>query len=386
MFQTVATKQLLKALDKLEKGSLQLRLPDGKKIFFEGRMAGEKADIFIHNIKAIECVAKKGDIGLAESYRDGLWSTENLPALLTLALQNEKALQPFIYGGSISQMLARFRHFLNRNTRAGSRRNIHAHYDLGNDFYELWLDKTMSYSAAIYETQDEALEVAQHKKYDRMIDRLGRTSGNLLEVGCGWGGFAERASEKGDFGIKGITLSTEQQLYAQQRLNDKADIRLEDYRDQKGRFDHIVSIEMFEAVGEAFWPTYFDKLQSLLATRGKALIQTITIEEPYFEKYRSTGDFIREYIFPGGMLPTTERFRQEASKAGLAVADVFHFGQDYARTLREWLAAFDAKLPEVSALGYDEGFIRMWRFYLSACIASFDTKRTNVMQVELVHA
>ena len=206
-----------------------------------------------------------------------------------------------------------------------------------------------------------------------------------MEIGCGWGGFAERALAAGDFDLTGVTLSEQQHEFATQRLGNKADIRLEDYRHQNGKFDHIVSIEMFEAVGERYWATYFEKVKNMLSQNGKAMIQTITMNEKDFPRYRQGGDFIRSYIFPGGMLPSPSRFKEEAAKAGLRIADQYHFGLDYARTLQIWLDQFDAKIPEIKALGYDDGFIRLWRFYLAACAAGFRTGRTDVMQVELQH-
>lgn len=227
---------------------------------------------------------------------------------------------------------------------------------------------------------------AQHNKYDRILDRMETASGNVLEVGCGWGGFAERAHEKGDYALKGITLSDEQHDFAKARTNGYADIVLEDYRHQTGSYDRIVSIEMFEAVGERFWPTYFKKLGELMKPAGKAVIQTITINDTDFNRYRASGDFIRSFIFPGGMLPSPSRFRQEAAKAGLKVENEYFFGQDYARTLTEWLRTFDEKVDKVRALGFDEGFIRLWRFYLGACAGGFRAGRTNVMQVEVSHA
>ena len=244
----------------------------------------------------------------------------------------------------------------------------------------------MTYSSAIFKSPMENLTAAQHNKYDRIIDRMETDSGRLLEVGCGWGGFADRALQQGDYDIKGITLSEEQHNYAAERLGQNASIALEDYRHQKGKYDRLVSIEMFEAVGERYWPVYFKKMKELLAEKGKAVIQTITINEQDFDDYRVGGDFIRTYIFPGGMLPAPSKFREQAEKAGLRVNDEYYFGQDYARTLDCWLKSFDAKKEEIKNMGFDEGFIRLWRFYLAACSAGFKTGRTDVMQVELAHA
>lgn len=329
----------------------------------------------------------RGDVGLAEDYRDGQWESRDLEALFLNALQNEQALDAFIYGGAFGRMAARVLHFFRRNSRRGSRRNIAAHYDLGNAFYREWLDPTMTYSAALFRRGDEPLAQAQANKYQRILDELG-TPGHVVEVGCGWGGFAEQAARQG-YGVHGITLSQEQHAYATERLRafgDAARVSLTDYRDQGGRFDHLVSIEMFEAVGERYWPTYFRKVADLLHTKGRAVIQTITIAEPYFERYRRGGDAIRAFIFPGGMLPSVSRFKAGASSAGLAVSNAHGFGQDYARTLRHWLAAFEARAATLRQMGYDERFQRLWRFYLACCAASFQVGRTDVYQFTLARA
>lgn len=378
--------QLYQRLDNLESGQLTLTTPDGKTRIFEGKRTGENANIRLHDWGVVSNMIRKGDVGFAEDYRNGQWETDDLTALTTLGLNNQKALDQLIAGNNFSRTLSMLSYLLRLNTLKGSRKNIHAHYDLGNEFYQLWLDPTMTYSAAIYKTEQDTLAQAQYNKYDRIVDCLEHRTGNILEIGCGWGGFAERAIQKGDFEIKGITLSNEQHDYAKQRLNGSADIVLEDYRHQEGTFQNIVSIEMFEAVGERYWATYFDKLKSLLAQNGKAVIQTITIDEAYYPRYRRGGDFIRSFIFPGGMLPTPSVFRAQALKAGLKTRNSYFFGLDYARTLEEWLNNFDQKIDEVKALGFDDGFIRLWRLYLAGCIAGFKTGRIDVMQVELTHA
>ncbi|MEM6603731.1 MAG: cyclopropane-fatty-acyl-phospholipid synthase family protein, partial [Pseudomonadota bacterium] len=364
---------------------ISLTLPDGRTYDFGGDYPGAHADLHILDVKAIQAFVQKGDIGFAESYRDGLWTSSDLSNLFLFGLQNEKVLDRYIYGSFLGRIASRFAYIFTRNTVKGSQKNIHAHYDLGNEFYRLWLDPSMTYSSAIYENDNDDLTRAQYRKYDRITERLS-SSGRLLEVGCGWGGYADRALEKKDFGIKGITISQQQYDYAKDRLQSKADICLEDYRHQEGKYENIVSIEMFEAVGESFWPTYFSKLKSLLHERGKAIIQTITIDDSYFERYRKGGDMIRTYIFPGGMLPSWERFQEASQKVELKVSDKFAFGKDYAKTLEAWLERFDDKIEEVRALGFDQKFIRIWRFYLACCIASFKVERTNVMQIELQHA
>ena len=385
MFEKHITRRFLDALSHIEYGSITITTPDGHTHNYSGRHQSMHADIQLHDWRAIAALAASGDIGFAEAYRDGWWNSSNLTHLFYLGLQNEAVLSPYIYGGVFARIASKCAYFFTQNSLKGSRKNIHTHYDLGNDFYKLWLDPTMTYSSAIFAHENEALVPAQHRKYDRIIERMHR-SGNVLEIGCGWGGFAERALESGDYAIKGLTISTEQHAYATKRLQNSATVALEDYRLQQGKYHNIVSIEMFEAVGEKYWPVYFSKLKSLLAEGGRALVQTITMGEKHFEAYRKGGDAIRTFIFPGGMLPTPKHFEQACSKAGLKLTDSFAFGQDYARTLEHWLAAFEARLAEVRVLGFDEKFIRMWRFYLTSCIASFQIGRTNVMQMELQHA
>ena len=385
MFERRIEDQFLRTLDQVTHGALHVTMPDGKTRIFQGGLPGPAADLTVHDWRMVPALAAKGDIGLTEAYRDGWVDSSDLTALLTFGLANENALDRYLYGNKFQAMMVRILYLLNRNTRAGSRRNISAHYDLGNDFYKLWLDETMTYSSAMYQPGDD-LASAQRRKYDRIIEGLGSSSGRLLEIGCGWGGFAERALEKGDFAPKWLTLSTEQAAYARARLGAGAEVSLQDYRDERGRFDHIVSIEMFEAVGESFWPVYFAKLAETLSEKGRAIIQTITVADRYFPRYRKGGDMVRSFIFPGGMLPSPGRFHAEATRAGLRVQQAHAFGTDYARTLLEWLARFDREHAKIRALGYDEAFIRVWRFYLSACAASFAVGRTDVVQYQLAHA
>lgn len=385
MFDRRIQSQFLRSLDGVRHGSLTLTTPEGTRHDFAGPLPGPTATLDIRDWRMVPALAAKGDIGLTEAYRDGWCDTDDLEALLTFGLRNEDALDRYLYGRPFQALVVRALYLLNRNTRAGSRRNIAAHYDLGNDFYRLWLDETMTYSSALYGPADD-LAAAQTRKYDRILDGLTGASGQLLEIGCGWGGFAERALQRGDFAPRGLTLSREQAGFARTRLGSGADIALQDYRDQTGRFDHIVSIEMFEAVGERFWPVYFGKMAQLLSHRGAAMVQTITVADRYFARYRKGGDMIRSFIFPGGMLPSPERFRAEATRAGLAITDSFGFGADYARTLRDWLARFEDRLTEIRAMGFDDAFIRVWRFYLAACAASFSVGRTDVMQMRLAHA
>jgi cyclopropane-fatty-acyl-phospholipid synthase len=379
------TYQFLKSLEHIEFGSMDVTTPDGKLHQFRGAQSGTHSTLILHDWRAIPAFATKGDTGFAEAYRDGFWDSDDLANLFVVGLQNEKALNKYIYGSIIGRISARVSYLFTRNTLGGSKKNIHAHYDLGNNFYQLWLDESMTYSSALFTSPTEALVQGQHNKYDRILDRLG-DSGSLLEIGCGWGGFAERAVGKKDYGLKGLTLSPAQHDYATKRLGANAQIALEDYRIQQGKYNNIVSIEMFEAVGERYWPVYFNKIKSLLADRGKAVIQTITIRDEYFDAYRRGGDMLRTYIFPGGMLPSPSRFTEESQKAGLNITDTHAFGQDYARTLQHWLEVFEHKVHDIKTLGFDNKFTRLWRFYLTCCIASFKVGRTDVMQVELVHA
>jgi cyclopropane-fatty-acyl-phospholipid synthase len=258
------------------------------------------------------------------------------------------------------------------------------HYDVGNEFYSLWLDRSMTYSSALFGGSKLELEQAQRQKYDRILSRFSAPRANVLEIGCGWGGFAERAAED-SHRVTGITISPAQHRYASDRLKGAADIRLEDYRSSRGLFDMIVSIEMFEAVGERYWPKYFQVVAERLKRGGRAIVQTIAIRDEIFADYRTRSDFVRHYVFPGGMLPSLRRFREEAERAGLKVAEVFSFGKDYASTLREWSLRMQARKDDIVALGHDQRFFRNWQFYLGICAATFAVERTDVAQVELVH-
>lgn len=379
------TRTVFRLLDRLANGVLEVRLPDGSNWLF-GHGEGAGATLHVHDEALFSRVLARGDIGLAEAYLDGQWDTPDLAGLLGLLARNRDALRRAIYGSWRALLAARVRHWFNRNSRAGSKRNIMAHYDLGNDFYRLWLDPGMSYSAALYRPEDDgSLQAAQHAKYQRILGRLqARPGQRVLEIGCGWGGFAELAARDG-LQVTGLTLSPSQLEWAARRV-PQADLRLQDYRDTRERFDHVVSIEMFEAVGEQWWPSYFDTVARALRPGGKALVQTITIRDDLFAAYRRNTDFIQQYIFPGGMLPSRAAFRQAAARAGLRVCDEFGFGRDYALTLAAWRAAFDANWPQVAALGFDDTFRRLWRFYLAYCEAGFNAGSVDVVQFELAHA
>jgi len=377
------TRTVFGLLESLEHGRLEIVMPDGScTVFGEG---GSGVELHVRDQAMFGRVLARGDIGLAEAYLDGLWDASDITALLALLANNRKTLSRAIYGSWRRLFAARIRHWLNRNSRAGSKRNIMAHYDLGNDFYRLWLDESMTYSSALYRPQDDGtLFSAQQAKYARILERLRvPEGGRILEIGCGWGGFAEMATQAG-LGVTGLTLSPAQLLWAQRRV-PQADLRLQDYRDVQERFDGIVSIEMFEAVGEQWWPAYFAAVARALEPGGRAVIQSIVIRDDLFAAYRRGTDFIQQYIFPGGMLPSPSAFRAAAQAQGLRVTDEFAFGRDYGRTLAEWREAFEAQWPRIAAQGFDETFRRLWRFYLSYCEAGFLAGNIDVLQFELAH-
>jgi cyclopropane-fatty-acyl-phospholipid synthase len=373
------------ALSRLEAGRLEFVAPNGEVTIAGGKKPGPNARFHIHDWDVLRRIMARGDIGLGEEYIAGSWETDDVEALVSLFLLNLDHLENFSNGNFLNRLgFVIHNALVRRNSIAGSARNIKAHYDVGNDFYSLWLDKSMTYSSALYKGTD-ALYDAQLNKYDRILSKFDKPRANVLEIGCGWGGFAERAASA-DHHVTGLTISPSQHRFATDRLNGKADIRLEDYRKSKGTFDQIVSIEMFEAVGEHYWPQYFATVAERLKQGGRAVIQTITIRDELFSGYRNRSDFIRHYVFPGGMLPSLGRFREEAERAGLKFADAFSFGKDYARTLRDWSNRMQEKSAEIMALGHDQQFLRNWEFYLGICAASFNVARTDVVQVELVNA
>lgn len=367
-------------------GTLTLTTPSGETHVFKGETAGVDAAWTIHNAETYWAIGSRGDIGLGETYTAGLWDTPDLEVLFTSFIENMEYLERYAHGHFMSKIIfALVNNVFRRNSVKGSTRNIRQHYDVGNAFYKLWLDPSMTYSSAYFANDNTSLEQAQKQKYQRLLQKIGSGRENILEIGCGWGGFAEEAAANGHH-VTGITISQQQHAFASERLGNKADIQLKDYRRLSGKFSAIASIEMFEAVGKKYWPQYFQTLKNSLQDDGVAMIQTITIQDALFKGYTKRGDYIRHYVFPGGLLPSVERFKAQAEKAGLACRDVFLFGQDYARTLREWLVSFNKAEPAIRALGYDEPFLRSWRLYLAMCAASFACSRTDVMQVELVHA
>jgi cyclopropane-fatty-acyl-phospholipid synthase len=333
---------------------------------------------------------KAADIGLAECHRDGRLHTSNLTAFLELCALNQRALEAVFYGKPLVALFFRLRHMLRANSRRQAKKNISAHYDLSNDFYQLWLDRTMTYSSAMFNgDHTQSLDAAQTAKYERILQVLNPKAGEtILEIGCGWGGFAEHAAKTRGVRVTGITLSTEQLDFARARmvrqdLDQLVTLRLVDYRDVNASFDYIVSIEMFEAVGERYWPTYFRALHDRLKPNGRAVIQAITIDDEAFPRYRATSDFIREYIFPGGMLAPVSRFVAEAKTARLSAGQPYRFGLDYAETLKRWHDVVNQHVNEIKQHGFDDKFLQLWRFYLCYCEVGFRTGRTDVMQIEL---
>ncbi|HEU0162011.1 MAG TPA: cyclopropane-fatty-acyl-phospholipid synthase family protein [Rhizomicrobium sp.] len=375
-----------KAIGGLEYGTLEFIAPNGEITIAAGRLPGPSARFAIQDWDVLRRIMARGDIGLGEEYIAGSWSTDSVERLVSLFLLNLDHFSDFSDGNILNRIgFVIHNAFVRRNSIAGSSRNIQDHYDVGNDFYSLWLDPSMTYSSALYDGTEE-LYRAQQNKYERILSRFDSPKADVLEIGCGWGGFAERASAD-NHRVTGLTISPAQHRFATERLkNTSAEIRLEDYRRSSGTFDNIVSIEMFEAVGEHYWPAYFHTVKERLKRGGRAVIQTITIRDELFAGYRTRSDFVRHYVFPGGMLPSLARFRQEAEKAGLKFAGAFGFGKDYARTLREWLVRMQAREAEIKALGHDQQFLRNWEFYLGICAATFEVARTDVVQVELVNA
>ena len=391
-----AARAVLHLMRRIKHGLLDVQLPDGSTLHLGTAVDGSpRAAIRLRNWNACTAALKSGDIGFAESFIAGDWTTPDLPALLALFIANRDDVESVIYGSWWGSLLYRARHLLRRNSRRGSRKNIHAHYDLGNEFYRLWLDPTMNYSSAWFQAELSGdrggdLSQAQQAKMRRALAECGvRPGSRVLEIGCGWGALAELAA--GEFGadVTGVTLSHEQLAWAQRRLSSAklgADLRLQDYRDLEaadGSFDAIVSIEMFEAVGREYWPGFFETVRRQLKPGGRACIQSITIRDDLFERYVRSTDFIQQYIFPGGLLPSPNAFREAARRSGLRVVNELEFGLDYAETLRRWRAAFFAQEAAVRQLGFDTRFVRIWEFYLGYCEAAFATGNTGVMQFTL---
>ena len=385
-----AARTVLKLLQRLRHGSLTLQCPDGAMQRFGGD-AQPHATLALRNWNVCSAVLKSGDIGFAESFIAGDWTTPNLTELLRVLVKNRTEVESVIYGTWAGRLWYRLKHMLHRNTRANSQKNIHAHYDLGNAFYRLWLDETMNYSAAIFKGDlTQPMAQAQTTKMRRALQLAGVNAGDrVLEIGCGWGALAEMATMEAGASVVGVTLSTEQLAFAQERMQSlgvthQVDLRLQDYRDiQDAPFDAICSIEMVEAVGREYWPTYFATVARLLKPNGRACVQSIVIDDALFERYVHSTDFIQQYIFPGGCLPCPREFRLQAAAAGLDVVDEYAFGHDYAETLRRWRDAFMTHRAQVLQGGFDERFVHIWEFYLAYCEAAFDENNIDVVQYTL---
>ena len=387
-----AARTVFALLKNLHHGTLDVQMPDGAQTRFGSGAADEpKAALRLIDWQVCSAALKSGDIGFAEAYIEGHWTTPDLAGLLRLFIANRDAMESVIYGTWWGSLAYRLKHLLHRNSRSGSKKNIHAHYDIGNPFYRLWLDETMNYSSALF-NGDFSLPspMAQTAKVRRALHECGLQRGErVLEIGCGWGALAEEATTALGARVTGVTLSTEQLEFAKARMHrlgvaGLADLRLQDYRDiDDGPFDAVASIEMFEAVGREYWASYFQTVHRQLKAGGRACIQTITIRDDLFERYVKSTDFIQQYIFPGGLLPSPQAFRAEARKAGLEVVNELAFGPDYAETLRRWRADFLSHDGAVRQLGFDTRFMRIWEFYLAYCEAAFDTGNTDVIQFTL---
>jgi len=377
----------LRFLLDMKTGSLVVAVPDGRRYRIAASMPGPNAEIIIRNMRFARRAMMMGDVGLGESYSDGDWDSPDVTAVVALFAANDALVEDFLKRSPVARLFLQIRHFLNRNTKSGSKRNISRHYDLGNTFYQAWLDRGMTYSSALFAPGDNDLAAAQERKYRVLADAMGVKPGeHVLEIGCGWGAFAEYLARDRGAQVTALTISREQFDFAQKRiqaagLNERVTIKFQDYRDERGIYDRIGSIEMFEAVGENYWRSFFRTLTERLKPGGTAGLQIITIPEHFFEDYRRNVDFIRRHIFPGGMLPSPERLRSLAREVGLGIEAERVFGADYAETLRQWRTAFEAAWPTLTPLGFDERFRRLWRYYLSYCEAGFDIGTIDVRQL-----
>ncbi|MAO00913.1 MAG: SAM-dependent methyltransferase [Roseovarius sp.] len=373
----------------IDAGRLDIRLPDGRVFRAEGQRPGPVAVLDIHDPEVFARLVREGYLGFCEAYLDGDWSTPDLQAFMDLLNDDNDGIYNGYPGQRVAQVYERIRFWFKRNSKTQARRNISYHYDLGNEFYSLWLDETMTYSSAIFQTGQNSLEQAQIAKYASMVDQMGVKPGDhVLEIGCGWGGFAEYAAKERGLRVTGLTISAEQLKYAQDRmaragLSDRVTLKLQDYRDERGTYDGIASIEMFEAVGERYWPVFFNSLRERLNPGALATLQIITVEDKRWESYRTDVDFIQKYIFPGGMLPSPTALRAEIERAGLSVARSIEFGESYSQTLRRWHQAFNDKWDEIAKMGFDERFRRMWNFYLTSCAGAFKGGSCDVTQITI---
>ncbi|MDR6431932.1 cyclopropane-fatty-acyl-phospholipid synthase family protein [Brucella pseudogrignonensis] len=383
---------LRRLLSQVQHGRLTLVLPSGKVIFGQGGLAGPEAKIIIRSWRCLRRLLTGGDIGFAQAYIAGEWTSPDLTSVIRFAVRNRDTLLSSLRGSVWMRTLNRIGHLFNANTRRGSRRNIEAHYDLGNDFYRRWLDPSMLYSSAIWSETTPSLESAQEYKLQCIADKLALEGGEkVLEIGCGWGALASFLAKHDGTHVTGITLSPSQLAWANQTIaeagqQNAVDLRLQDYRDLEGQFDRIVSIEMFEAVGEAYWPEYFATMKRCLKPGGRAVLQIISIEDARYENYRRKADFIQKFIFPGGFLPSDKVLERDLLKSGLVVKEIEHFGHSYALTLAEWRQRFIANWPEIEKLGFDDKFRRLWEYYLCYCEGGFEEGAINVGLYTIEHA
>jgi cyclopropane-fatty-acyl-phospholipid synthase len=374
---------------KLNSGRVDFILPDGRRFRAEGSKPGPVAEVTINNPDVFARLVREGDLGFCDAYLDGWWTTPDLQAFMDFIHADNDDMYDGFPGMALVRAWEKARFWFQSNTKRQALKNISYHYDLGNDFYSLWLDDTMTYSSALFNTSQESLEKAQIAKYASMVDQMGVKPGDhVLEIGCGWGGFAEYAAKERGLKVTGLTISKEQLEYAQNRikkkgLSDKVNFKLQDYRDETGVYDGVASIEMFEAVGEKYWPVYFNKIKQCLKPGKQATLQIITIQDARWEVYRKSVDFIQKYIFPGGMLPSPSVLRKEVHKAGLSVQHSIEFGKSYSQTLRRWFEVFNNKWDNISAMGFDDRFRRMWNFYLTSCAATFESGNCDVTQITL---
>ncbi|NOD75216.1 cyclopropane-fatty-acyl-phospholipid synthase family protein [Ruegeria sp. HKCCD4332] len=381
--------QVFKMLTNMEHGRLDITLPDGRTFRAEGTKPGPVAQVDVHDDDVFARLIREGELGFSDAYLDGHWSTPDLRSFMDVVHLGSETVYDGFTGKFLVQAYERLRFWLHRNNRAQAKKNISYHYDLGNDFYGLWLDETMTYSSAIFETGQESLEKAQTAKYASLVNEMGAKPGDhILEIGCGWGGFAEYAAKERGLRVTCLTISQEQFKYAKERiekagLSDLVEFKLQDYRDEQGQYDGIASIEMFEAVGQKYWPVYFETVRERLKPGAQATLQIITVGDHRWDYYKNGVDFIQKYIFPGGMLPSPSILRQQINQAGLSVVNSKEFGKSYDLTLRRWYETFNDKWDQIAEMGFDERFRRMWNYYLTACGAAFDTSNCDVTQITI---
>ncbi|WP_438956807.1 class I SAM-dependent methyltransferase [Cognatiyoonia sp.] len=382
-------KPVFDKIKNVEKGRLDIVLQDGRRFRIEGKELGHVAEVHIHHPDVFARTIREGDMGFCDAYLEGQWSTPDLMAFMDMVHDGAEDMYDGFPGQALVRAYEKLRFWLQSNTKRQAKKNISYHYDLGNDFYALWLDDTMTYSSAKFETGQESLERAQTQKYASMVDQMGAQPGDhVLEIGCGWGGFAEYAAKERGLKVTCLTISQEQFNYAVDRiekagLSDMVTLKMQDYRDETGVYDGIASIEMFEAVGQKYWPAYFNTVRDRLKPGKQATLQIITVGDHRWDTYVDRPDFIQKYIFPGGMLPSPTKLREAVENAGLKVVKSIEFGESYSQTLRRWHEIFNEKWDQVAAMGFDERFKRMWNFYLTSCAGTFHSGNCDVTQITI---